>query len=75
MNAQEMPHAIELCGHIVTEKDITDWYRRDRLPAGRRDSNRGRYLYLFDDVLDNAERRAIKKARALDRKTFLREDK
>ena len=73
--AKEMPHAIELCGHIITEKDVCDWYRRDRLPAGRRDSNRGHYLYLFDDVLDNAERRAIKKARVLDRKTFLREDK
>lgn len=72
--AQEMPHAIELCGHIITEKDVRDWYRRDKLPAGRRDSNRGHYLYLFDDVLDNAERRAIKKARALDRKTFLRQD-
>lgn len=75
LSAQEMPHAIELCGHLVTDKDIRDWYRRDKLPAGRRDSNRGAYLYLFDDVLDQAERRAIKKARALDRKTFLRDNK
>lgn len=75
LNATEMPHATALCGHTVTEKDITDWYRRDRLPAGRRDSNRGRYLYLFDDVLDQAERRAIKRARVLDRKQFLRDNK
>lgn len=73
--AQEMPHAIELCGHRVTDKDVRDWYRRDKLPAGRRDSNRGAYIYLFDDVLDAVERRDIKKAKALDRKTFLRDNK
>ena len=75
LTSQEMPHAIELCGHVVTDVDVRDWYRRDKLPAGRRDSNRGAYLYLFDDVLDQAERRAIKKAKALDRKTFLRDNK
>lgn len=75
LTAKEMPHAIELCGHTVTEKDVCDWYRRDKLPAGRRYSELALHQYLFDDVLDNAERRAIKKARALDGKTFLREDK
>ncbi|NCB88914.1 MAG: hypothetical protein EOM43_15845 [Gammaproteobacteria bacterium] len=75
LSSQEMPHAVELCGHIITDTDVRDWYRRDKLPAGRRDSNRGAYLYLFDDVLDQAERRAIKKAKALDRKTFLRDNK
>lgn len=75
LTSQEMPHAIELCGHVATDVDVRDWYRRDRLPAGRRDSNRGAYLYLFDDVLDQAERRAIKKAKVLDRKTFLRDNK
>ncbi|WP_237692944.1 hypothetical protein [Rothia nasimurium] len=64
----EMPYALELIGYTITGKDVRNWYNRDKLPAGRRRHNdKGAWLYLFDDVLDVAERRAIKQAkRALD---------
>lgn len=72
---REMPAAIKLCGFDVSETDVRDWYRRGKLPTGRRGRSGGGYEYLFDDVLDVAERRAIKRARALDRKTFLLKNK
>lgn len=72
---QEMPAAIKLCGFEVTPTDVRDWHRRGKLPAGRRGRSGGGYEYLFDDVLDVAEKRAIKRARVLDRKEFLRKNK
>lgn len=72
---REMPAAVKLCGFDVTETDVRDWHRRGKLPAGRRTRAGGGYEYLFDDVLDVAEQRAIKKARLLDRKEFLRKNK
>lgn len=72
---QEMPAAIKLCGFDITETDVRDWHRRGKLPAGRRGRSGGGYEYLFDDVLDVAEKRAIKRARVLDRKEFLRKNK
>lgn len=71
---QEMPAAIKLCGFDITETDVRDWYRRGKLPTGRRGRTGGGYEYLFDDVLDVAEKRAIKRARVLDRKKFLRKN-
>lgn len=60
----EMPYALELIGYTITGKDVRNWYSRDKLPAGRRrHNNKGVWLYLFDDVLDVAERRAIKQAK------------
>lgn len=59
----EMPYALELVGHTVTGKDVRNWYTRDKLPAGRQRNHKGVWLYLFDDVLDVAERRAIKQAK------------
>lgn len=60
---QEMPAALKLCGFDITQTDVRNWHRRGKLPAGRRRRKGGGYEYLFDDVLDVAERQAIKRAR------------
>ncbi|WP_237185503.1 hypothetical protein [Rothia nasimurium] len=59
---QEMPAAIKLCGYEINQMDVRNWHRRGKLPAGRRRRTGGGYEYLFDDVLDAAERQAIKRA-------------
>lgn len=60
---QEMPAALKLCGFDITQTGVRNWHRRGKLPAGRRRRKGGGYEYLFDDVLDVAERQAIKRAR------------
>lgn len=68
----EMPYALELVGYAVTGKDVRNWYGRDKLPAGRKRYGNDPWLYLFDDVLDVAEKRAIKRAKkALDSRRIL----
>lgn len=64
----DMPYALALVGYTVTGKDVRNWFVRGKLPAGRRRHNgTGPWLYLFEDVLDVAERRAIKRVKkALD---------
>lgn len=54
----EMVSALALCGYAVTAKDVRQWGARGKLEAGKRGSR-----WLFDDVLDMAERREIRRRR------------
>ncbi|MFW0120297.1 hypothetical protein ACN08Y_10325 [Rothia sp. P5764] len=68
LNTSEMVAALEMCGYTISDVDVRNWYKRDRLPAGRKSFKRGAWTYLFDDVLDCAERRELKKlSEALDK--------
>lgn len=58
LTPNEMVSALALCGYVVTAKDVRQWGSRGKLEAGKRGSR-----WLFDDVLDMAERREIRRRR------------
>ena len=72
---RDMTAAVELCNVMVTGKDVRNWCERGKLPSGRTLSRHGAWVYLFDDVLNVAEERDIKRAKKLlDSKEFLSQD-
>ena len=72
---RDMTAAVELCNVMVTGKDMRNWCERGKLPSGRTMSREGAWVYLFDDVLNVAEERDIKRAKKLlDSKEFLSQD-